>query len=194
MTSATDSPHQTRARRWINKHSAAVILVSVAFTILAWIEIVGQLKSKPAAPAKIDAYFYDLETDRLFIAPYNQLPPIAAPGTSADAPLTAVHAAIYACNNCDDPRDRFIAWLDAYTPNARARRPASAGLASDATTAEEFEAGHLLAKPGTPDSSWKITGFVEMMSPRGQAIIAEAQQICGPDKSPFVCSPESSSY
>ena len=85
MTSATDSPHQTRARRWINKHSAAVILVSVAFTILAWIEIVGQLKSKPAAPAKIDAYFYDLETDRLFIAPYNQLPPIAAPGTSGCA-------------------------------------------------------------------------------------------------------------
>ena len=59
----------------------------------------------------VDIWFYDVDAKQLFVAKSNDLPPIQAPSGGP-----GVKAYVFACNDCNDPDDRFIAWVEMYTP------------------------------------------------------------------------------
>jgi len=77
----------------------------------------------PAHPSKTKvfkkAWFYDLNTGRLFTDRYDKIPPVKAPsGPLADAQPAGVKA--YLLSYVDEPNEsqRFIAFLETTDPNA----------------------------------------------------------------------------
>ena len=108
-------------RRWINKHSSIVTVISVAVLILALGWIVQEVRFRWNRSAVIpDAWFYDLNTGQLFRAKSNGLPPIAAPsGPLPNGEHAGVRAKVFACGDCSDPSNRFIGWLEKLTPEVK---------------------------------------------------------------------------
>src|SRR3569623_1021682 len=81
------------------------------------------LATPPTIP---DGYYYDLNTDKVFTFRIHDIPPISVPGAPTDAKPTGARAFIFACNDCNDPKDRYIGWVEFYTPAAIARLRESA--------------------------------------------------------------------
>lgn len=60
-----------------------------------------------------DAYWYDLDTGKLF--PHKAVtPPVKAPSGGE-----GVRAYVYACTSCDDKSDRFIGFLERYSDEGK---------------------------------------------------------------------------
>jgi hypothetical protein len=146
----------------------------------------------------VNGYYYDLNTDQVFVARVRDLPPIAVPGAPTDAKPTGARAFVFACNDCNDPKDRYIGWIEVYTPEAiskligAAREPAATQPSSTQPmlmlSMSEMEVGHLIGKPDPSDPHWKdkLVGFV---SDEGNAILQASQSRCGPGVIPRNCMP-----
>jgi hypothetical protein len=193
---------QATYRAWINKNSALTTILAIVFLAGAMIAIVYQLLPKTYPPMNIDGYYYDLENDKLFVARVGDLPPIAVPGSPAGAKPMGARAMVFACHDCKDEKDRYIGYIEIYTPEAKealaaaSRAPAPGtdtsappGPAAGMMSMQMMEQGHMIAKPSTEDKEWK-NKFFEFMSPDGSKILQESQMKCGEGLIAKNCMPE----
>ena len=87
---------------------AAIVLIVAVVLIFRQAGIGGGSMGSPK-----DAYWYDLDTGKLF-GHKAVTPPIEAPSGGE-----GVRAHVFACNNCDDKSDRFIAFLERYSDEGK---------------------------------------------------------------------------
>lgn len=108
-------------RRWVNRHSSVVTVLSIVAMLVAFGWIVQESLSywRRASPVP-DVWYYDLNTGRLFRGPGNALPPIDAPsGPLPNGENAGVRAKVFACGDCEDPTNRFIGWIEKLTAEAK---------------------------------------------------------------------------
>jgi hypothetical protein len=113
-----------QVREWLNKNSAVVTIAAVVLLILSLAFIIMNISGPPRPRERvIPVYFYDLNTNQLFVGQSDQVPPIYAPSQPDKQGIPkGVRAFVYSCGECDDESERFIAYLEMYTPEAKAAR------------------------------------------------------------------------
>lgn len=111
-------------RQWLNKQNPKIILYTFAFCALIFILTVlsqffgGSEKSGPTGNSK--TWFYDLNTGELFTAAAKELPPVKAPsGTLPDGQPAGVLAHVLSFADEPNESNRFIAFLETYTPETK---------------------------------------------------------------------------
>ncbi|MFC1677371.1 hypothetical protein ACFL3G_09965 [Planctomycetota bacterium] len=155
-------------RRRINDHSAVVkkmtigsiSILLIVILFLVWPESV----TKPAATKK--AWYYDLNTGKLFVAEADQNPPIKAPsGPLPNGELAGVLAHVYKSYH-DKNAEPFIAFVEKLTDEAQKTRPVKLGPPEKRTEQEIklWNTGRLIKR--VDDDEW-----VSYSSPKGQNII-----------------------
>jgi hypothetical protein len=105
-----------------------VFCVASGFIVVMLVVRVNQFPGQTAAmmtpPPIASNYYYDLNTQQLFVDDAELIPPIhtasgeyvAADGAGSGA---GVKAYVFACGDCSDPTKRFIGYLEMYTPEAQ---------------------------------------------------------------------------
>lgn len=110
-----------KLRDWMNNNSAVVTIGAVVILILSLGYIVFSSRGRSSGPRVIDVYFYDLNAQKLFTAKSDAIPPIETEsGPATGGAPAGVRAYVFACNDCGNENDRFIGWLEMYTPEAKA--------------------------------------------------------------------------
>lgn len=193
---------QAKYRDWINKNSALTTILAVVFLVGALVAIGYQLKPRVYTMPDIDAYYYDLENDKLFVARLRDLPPIMVPGAAPNSKPMGARAFVFACHDCADEKDRYIGWIELYKAEAKERLTAAARgpapgsdtnnpppMAPDIMMMTSMEQGHLIAKPDPENKEWKTNSFFEFMSDQGNKIMQDSQQKCGEGVIPRNCMP-----
>ncbi len=71
----------------------------------------------------------------MFTAPSDQIPPI----DTASGAGQGVRAYVFACHDCNDANDRFVGWLEMYTPEAKAILAAPAEEDPDKAAQREMQ-------------------------------------------------------
>lgn len=159
------------------------------------------------------AYYYDLNTNALFVGPTYAVPPIDAPsGAAPDGSPAGVRAHLFACGSCASPDDRFVAYLVRVNPNsaalvyashvrsnAQAGSPPDPGSASAPASEESASPSHDEPQPGReaeiaantfvalPDLS---SGWVPMAEDQAQSIMThQLDARCGHGKPAIECWP-----
>ena len=92
---------------------AVVAGIVLIVSVLLIARQMGLLRGAAAAPTAPDVFWYDLETGKLF---GHRVSPARVTAPSGGA---ALRAHVFACNDCDDPNDRFIAYFEQFTDEAR---------------------------------------------------------------------------
>jgi len=134
----------------------------------------GSRRSVQPARRNDRAWFFDLNTNQLFVDDVRAIPPITAPS----GPRAGVRAYVFTCGDCNDAKQRFIGYLETYTPDA-ARQLADArrSLESDPQSvdylmvARDARAGRLIRRPN--DADW-----TPAHSEAGVAIITSLARRC----------------
>lgn len=173
-------------RKWLNDNpnvvkiavSCSMLILLIVILCLIWAEPV----IKYAVPEK--AWYYDLNTGKLFVSGAHQNPPIDAPsGQLPDSNQAGVLAYVYQSGSDKDSK-RFIAFLEKLTDEAQKTRPTKLSP-SEKRTKQEIQLwnkGRLIKR--VDDEDWV---FYE--SPQGRAILNEVAEeiqrsnlvLCYPD-------------
>ena len=109
-------------RNWINKNPKIVIGVCVAAVFIFLVIVIAQLMpySPPIISQTSKAWFYDLNTDKLFITDGDRIPPIQAPsGKLPDGQPGGVKAYVFSYSRDPSESERFIGYLEKYTPEGK---------------------------------------------------------------------------
>ncbi len=171
-------------------------LVSVSVLVLA-VAIAAVFITKLTGGSKLPgvsrhAYYYDLNTGELFIDDAALIPPIDAPsgvlkGTERDK--AGVRAYVFTCGE-DSEADRYIAWLETYTPEAQRLL----------TQTKPDKSTHPLGGPAgggptplvaqvNPDAPDKLT-WTPSLSPMGVKLIHSGITPCPNGSTPKPCFPK----
>ena len=164
---------------------AGLVILGTGAYIMAWF-------TPPPVPQAI-VYFYDLNTQAVFVGDMSNIPPFFAPSqkwTSSAKPM-GVRAAVFSCGGCARAEDRFVGYVEAYTPDARAaliERMKGPGinedLGPDARRNDPSVAGLVVSLPD--GGRWVSTRDDEA----GAAVIMGAPQArCGEGKPMARCFP-----
>ena len=154
--------------------------LGLALTLLAGAGVCF-VKLRPAPEQSEKGFFYDVATQKLFVAPRTLLPPI--PGINGKE-LTAFRAIVISTNgNPRDKTSRQIAYLETYSPELKLAMEAfRAGKTTSAASHEERQTQILVKRVN--ETEWHT-----VKSPEGEQILTE-WNVPGPDgKLPVVCSP-----
>jgi len=164
-------------RQLINERP--IVGVTVAAIIIA-VAIVWVSQARSTNSGKFaQAWYYDLGSAQLFPHAMTN-PPIDAPSGK-----TGVLAMVFACNNCSDESDRFIAWLETYTPQAAAKLAESVPPGEMRSPADKkiIDDGKLIAtRPDAGEPQW-----VPSDSPAGEEIRSTLRNKCR--EFPTACTP-----
>lgn len=187
-----------RLQRWSKERPVLIggsaALVLAASLLLVWWESRGP-EYRPAS----NVWFYDLASEpRLFSVPAGTLPPVEAhskklapgPGPVGGGPA-GVRAWVYACGGCDRPDARFVAYLETYTPEAKAAllgATGPGGTIEDITPAQRHELDDVLAK-GHRVATPEALDWVPRASPEGQKLVASPATHCREGEVPVECGP-----
>ncbi len=115
-------------RQRINEHPRQVIIATCLCALVLLVVVISLLSPERSAKPKAfkKAWFYDLNTGRLFTDRYDKSPPVKAPsGPLPDAQPSGVKA--YLLTYVEEPNEsqRFIGFLETTDPNAgRPKAPA----------------------------------------------------------------------
>jgi|GEM_PF-1558948 len=109
-------------RGWLNRNPivstvVGIVMLGTAATVLAL-----TLKAPSYEPMGI--YYYDLNMGKLFIAPTNQVTPIAAPsqtGESDPTKFVGVLAHTFACGECGNESQYSVGWVETYNQDRVAK-------------------------------------------------------------------------
>ena len=102
-------------QRWIA--SVVILLVLIGSVVAIVREVVGP----PIPQGPTQAWFYDLNTAKLFPGPIDSIPPIPAPsGPLPDGTLAGVLAHVHTCKTCAEA-ERAVVYLETRTPEAQAK-------------------------------------------------------------------------
>jgi len=149
-------------RTWINERAKLVVAaasVSLVVLLIAVILCFSRDGTERIMPGD-KAWFYDLNTGRLFTADAELVPPIQAPsGPLPDGRAAGVKA--YVLSYAPEPAqsDRFIGFLET--------RRTGGGLESAGDGASKWASGKLIKR--VEDANW-----VPAAGPQGRRIMAEA--------------------
>jgi len=116
-------------RDWMNNNPAIVtigaVLVLVVCLVLIIMRVTGGNPSR-----NMDLYFYDRNTEKVFVATSKQDPPIETDSGSYDGEPAGVRIHIYGCGECDEnfegmtpeqieEAEGMVGYLEKYTPDAK---------------------------------------------------------------------------
>jgi hypothetical protein len=158
-------------RQHLLRFNWAVIPLAVVIIVFAWMRTYRTI-----VPAKAGDYYYDLSTGDLFVA-------AGGPTGVVDSPAgnEAVKAAVYACGDCNDETNRFVAYLEKATPEAieQLSRPMA-----ERTDPGAIDSGMWVSLPDTPPQ-WIIASSPQAQmirdAPYGQCAATQQQAVrCGP--------------
>jgi len=167
-----------KLRDFLNNNSAVVTILTVALLIVALGAIVLQLRPGRAGGQVVDVYYYDLDSGQIFTASSREVPPIE----TSTGPFNGVRAYVFACSDCGDESDRFVGWLEMYSPDAKALLTRSAEAGPPGPEAfESWEQGHLIRDPNAEE--WVLAN-----SQGGFAVMESVREQC-PDGRPRPCFP-----
>ncbi|MCX5660833.1 MAG: hypothetical protein NTW19_14090 [Planctomycetota bacterium] len=95
---------------------AAVLLVIGGLALLN--------RHAQASDEGMNVWYYDLGTNQLFSAAPDSIPPIQAPPDpkKPDVKSEGVRALVFSCGSCRDASKRFVAYVEKYTPEGKAKR------------------------------------------------------------------------
>jgi hypothetical protein len=109
-------------RRWINRQDPRIIIGITVVTVFLLVVVVINLLSGPEAPEIKEfkkAWYYDLNTGKLFVAKSGLVLPIEAPsGPLPDGRPAGVRAHVFTFAAEPNESDRFIGFLETTDPNA----------------------------------------------------------------------------
>ncbi len=161
------------ARGWINRQNPRIIIgITVATVLLLLTIAIGLLSSGEAPKVKEHkkGWFYDLNTGKLFVAKSKLIPPIEAPsGPLENGKPAGVKAYVFSYKYEPNESERFIGFLEAFTPEARKNQTTS-GKSSGENAAElikQWGEGRLILK--VEEEQWYAANSTE-----GRAIIENA--------------------
>lgn len=78
---------------------------------------------KPPPKRSGNVYYLDLNTGRLFADKASLIAPIASPSDSPSGKVTSgVKAYVFSCGDCNDEKQRFVAWVERHIPAAKELR------------------------------------------------------------------------
>lgn len=122
-------------RRWINRQNPRIIIGITVVTVLVLLTIVIGLLSGPKAPEIKEykkAWFYDLNTGKLFVDKSSLIPPIEAPsGPLPDGSPAGVKAHVFTFAYEPNESERFIGFLETTDPNAEINSSTSSRQKTD---------------------------------------------------------------
>jgi hypothetical protein len=115
---AKASEDKRSLREWLRAHpwlsgglGVVVIAASLGFAVKVIIR-------ETAAPYQTHAWYYDLNTEQLFVAEVTKHIPIDAPsGPASNGAKAGVRAHVFSFGDCSDPDQRFIGWLETLDAN-----------------------------------------------------------------------------
>ncbi|UCD49742.1 MAG: hypothetical protein JSW27_19685 [Phycisphaerales bacterium] len=148
----------------INDHPKAAAIIALLVVVLLWTGVAHIVRKPPGRHRRESkkAWFYDLNTGRLFVGSGKEIGPVKAPS----GPLPNGEPAGYRAHVCSFLRDpneseRFVAFLEKPDPNS-----SPAALTWDPGNLEEWAKGRLIKRVGGDE-------WVSPTSPRGRQIIQE---------------------
>jgi hypothetical protein len=170
----------------MNASASSAIKLGVAILLLAG-SVVCFIKFSPAGESgEGRAYFYDLEEQKLFVAPSSSIPPTKGIKGAAMAGVRAV--VISPTGDPGDKKHREIAYLERYSPEIKrlfeeVRQARAEGRS---------EEGRIDRKQ-VPGNTWvrrlKDTEWHALNSAEGKQIVNEWNAPGADGRTPVVCSP-----
>jgi hypothetical protein len=160
-------------RKWLNENpGVAKIMAAVSACILLIVILYFIWPASEQKYASADkAWYYDLNTGKLFVSSAFQNPPIEAPsGPLANGEPAGVLAYVYQIG-FDKNAERVIAFLEKLTPEAKHTRPTKLSP-PDKRTQQEIE----LWNKGRLVKTVDANDWIPYVSPQGQALIDETTQ------------------
>lgn len=109
-------------RNWINNNPKIVTAISAAAVFIFLLIVISQLiPYKPLIISQTPkAWFYDLNTDKLYITDGENIPPIEAPsGELPDGRPAGVKAYVLSYFRDPNESERFIGYLEKFTPQGK---------------------------------------------------------------------------
>ena len=109
-------------RKWINNNPKVIIGISIASMLIFLLIVISQLMpyKPPILSQPPKAWFYDLNTNKLFTAEGDKIPPIDAPsGPLPDEQPAGAKARVFSYVRDPNESERFIGYLEKYTPQGK---------------------------------------------------------------------------
>jgi hypothetical protein len=154
-------------------------IIAVALGVAAVVTTINLRGRTPSTTG----WFYDIEQGELFTASIDQIPPTNAPSGENNG----VKAIVMTCDGCGDD-ERFIAWVETYTDEAKAVLERYGPDADPTELADD--PGMMVVAVGSfvADAGEKPLRWVRQDSPEGNSILRSAMTRCG-GKTPMPCAP-----
>jgi hypothetical protein len=153
-----------RMRETINEHPKAAAVVALLLVLLL-ASVVSRLVRRPPGRQHREskhAWFYDLNTGKLFVGSSKDVGPVAAPsGPLPNGEPAGCRAHVYSFLRDPNESERFVAFLEKPDPNVDPKT-----LSRDRSNFEAWARGRLIKRAGGDD-------WVSPTSPRGRQIIQE---------------------
>jgi len=163
-------------REYVNNNSAVVTICAVVLLLLSLGFIIMRLGGgSKYRPRVVDVYYYDIGDGQLFTALSNEIPPIDAPSGKQ-----GVRAYVFACGDCANESERFIGWMEMYTPDAKRIMTSPPTEAENMDAFEVMERGHLVSADGR--------NWVSANGEQGFQVMESMQSRCG-QTAPTPCYP-----
>jgi len=175
-------------RNRINNNPKIVIGISIASVSIFLLIVIARLMpyKPPIISESNKIWFYDLNTEKLFVADEDEIPPIDAPsGKFPDGQPAGVRA--YVLTYFQDPNEseRFIGYLEKYTPEGK-KIIFSFQKSRDNVTKELVRQLNKNRFVRTPDDDrWFLTDSNE-----GRLILKQVSLINETGQIPRYCSPK----
>ena len=165
---------QVREKLRENQGMATAVMGVMIFAALGFLamRIWSMLNPPPPPEDIVMGYFYDLNTETLFVAPADTEIPVARESGDFEGEPAGVRAHVFACGQCSNEPARFIGFLEKPLPPEK--RPPPDDPRSEVT---------LLKRP--EDAKW-----VESDSAAAAKIIAAVHNRCTAGERANFCRPE----
>jgi len=158
-----DRARQFGLRTWVNENARLVLAAAVISVLVLAAVAARAFKSAAAYPfvQGKTAWFYDVNTGRLFLAGSKEIGPIPAPsGPARDGGPAGFRACVYSYVLDPNEDERFVGFLERPDPNARG------SPTWDMRDMNTWAQARLIKR--VKDKQW-----VQAQSPQGQAILRE---------------------
>jgi hypothetical protein len=166
-------------REWINKHPKIIFGITSSSVFLLLVIVIWLLIPEKTIEIEVyeNGWFYDLNTDKLFVAKIDLVPPIEAPsGALANGEPAGVRAYVFSYVEEPNESERYIGFLEIPDPNAKMDVSISGEIRTGGV--KQWGQGKLIRR--VTDEKWTPAGSVE-----GQAILREAFRANEKGKHPY---------
>ncbi len=175
-------------RKWINNNPKIVIGISViAGIVFLLIVITSLIPYKPPITSESQKnWYYDLNTETLFVVDGTKIPPIDAPsGKLPDGQPAGVRAYVFSYSRNPNESERFIGYLEKFTPEGKKMIVSIRKSKSNVTggMVRRLNSNRFVCRPS--DKCWYLADSKE-----GVAILEQVSRSNKHGQSPNYCQPE----